>query len=146
MHGSTTTREYIRRFVRLVQMDKSALRVDTSRQYWTFLDSVSRYLKRHQCFYSNWPSAVQTDLLWFCNSLGSRICLAQARNGMLVGWHPGREGGGGGVEIPMCILAYLPNFPFQKEYHLAAIIKLCELTKLRGAIFAPISSRSTEMK
>ena len=37
MHGSTTTREYIRRFVRLVRMDKSALRVDTSRQYWTFL-------------------------------------------------------------------------------------------------------------
>ena len=38
MHGSTTTREYIRRFVRLVRMDKSALRVDTSRQYWTFLN------------------------------------------------------------------------------------------------------------
>ena len=35
MHGSTTTREYIRRFVR---MDKSALRVDTSRKYWTFLE------------------------------------------------------------------------------------------------------------
>ena len=34
MHGSTTTREYIRRLVRL---DKSALRVDTSRQYWTTL-------------------------------------------------------------------------------------------------------------
>ena len=34
MHGSTTTREYIRRPVR---MDKSALRVDTSRQYWTTL-------------------------------------------------------------------------------------------------------------
>ena len=37
MHGSTTTREYIRRPVRLVRMDKSALRVDTSRQYWTTL-------------------------------------------------------------------------------------------------------------
>ena len=40
MHGSTTTCEYIRRFVRLVGMDKSALRVDTSRQYWTFLLDV----------------------------------------------------------------------------------------------------------
>ena len=37
MHGSTMTREYIRRPVRLVRMDKSALRVDTSRQYWTTL-------------------------------------------------------------------------------------------------------------
>ena len=36
MHGSTTTREYIRQFVRLARVDKSALRVDTSRQYWTF--------------------------------------------------------------------------------------------------------------
>ena len=41
MHGSTTTREYIRRFVRLVRMDKSALRGDTSRQYWTFFGSIS---------------------------------------------------------------------------------------------------------
>ena len=40
MHGPTTTREFIRRFVRLVRMDKWALRVDTSRQYWTTLNSV----------------------------------------------------------------------------------------------------------
>ena len=39
MHGSTTTREYIRR---LVRMDKSALRVDTSRQYWTNLKKIVR--------------------------------------------------------------------------------------------------------
>ena len=37
MHGLTKAHEYIRQFVWLVQMDKSALRVDTSRQYWTFL-------------------------------------------------------------------------------------------------------------
>ena len=42
MHGSTTTREYIRRSVRLVRVDKSALRVDTSRQYWTTLDCTTR--------------------------------------------------------------------------------------------------------
>ena len=53
MHGSTTTREYIRRFVRLVRMDKSALRVDTSRQYWTFLfqllSEILRYTDGIQC-------------------------------------------------------------------------------------------------
>ena len=37
MHGSTTTCEFIIRFVRLVQMDKWALRESTSRQYWTTL-------------------------------------------------------------------------------------------------------------
>ena len=40
MHRSTTTREYIRRFVRLIRIDKSALRVDTSRQYWTTLSNT----------------------------------------------------------------------------------------------------------
>ena len=46
MHGSTTTREYIRRFVR---MDKSALRVDTSRQYWTFLNTMPYCIPYYTC-------------------------------------------------------------------------------------------------
>ena len=44
MHGSTTTREYIRRFVRLLQMDKSALRVNTSRQYYTYYVELSNFI------------------------------------------------------------------------------------------------------
>ena len=57
MHGSTTTREFIIRFVRLVRMDQWALRVETSRQYWAtlFLWSPLILCSSHR-HYVNFPS------------------------------------------------------------------------------------------
>ena len=70
------------------------------------------------CSYENRASPVSRDL-----ALGDRdlIGMKMFQLRMTERSFSGRGGS---------ILAYLPNFPFQK-FHLAAVIKLRELTKLR---------------